>query len=198
MRLIIGTLLAVAVSSVAPAEPLTQGERDRAMSHLHATRKALLDSVAGLSEAQWKFKAGEDRWSVAECAEHLTVSEEFLFKLVTEKVMQAPPAKADPEMDAKILKMLTDRSQKAQAPEFLKPSNRWATPVQMMDDFKKRRDETIAYVQTTQDDLRGHAVPHPAFKMLDGYQWILLISGHAERHTAQINEVKADPKFPKK
>jgi hypothetical protein len=32
---------------------------------------------------------------------------------------------------------------------------------------------------------------------LDAYQWILLISAHSERHTKQIEEVKADPNFPK-
>ena len=47
-------------------------------------------------------------------------------------------------------------------------------------------------------DLRGHAAPHPAFRMLDGYQWILLLSGHAARHTAQIEEVKRAPGYPAK
>ncbi len=28
-------------------------------------------------------------------------------------------------------------------------------------------------------------------------EWILFISAHSERHTKQINEVKADPNFPK-
>ncbi len=28
--------------------------------------------------------------------------------------------------------------------------------------------------------------------------WILFIAAHSERHTKQINEVKADPSFPKK
>jgi len=37
----------------------------------------------------------------------------------------------------------------------------------------------------------------PAIGTLDGYQWILLISGHERRHTLQILEVKADPNFPK-
>jgi hypothetical protein len=32
---------------------------------------------------------------------------------------------------------------------------------------------------------------------MDGYQWILLLSSHSQRHTAQLNEVKANPNFPK-
>jgi hypothetical protein len=34
-------------------------------------------------------------------------------------------------------------------------------------------------------------------KKLDGYEWVLFVAGHSERHTKQINEVKADPNFPK-
>jgi hypothetical protein len=54
-------------------------------------------------------------------------------------------------------------------------------------------------VKTTQEDLRDHLFDHPVpvIGTLDGYQWIMLISGHTRRHTAQILEVKADPNFPK-
>ena len=34
------------------AQPLTNLERERALSELHAGRKLMLDAVAGLSEAQ--------------------------------------------------------------------------------------------------------------------------------------------------
>ncbi len=38
----------------------------------------------------------------------------------------------------------------------------------------------------------------PLGRKLDAYQWVLLISAHCERHMKQIEEVKADPNFPKK
>ncbi|MEO8055858.1 MAG: hypothetical protein ABI768_11940 [Acidobacteriota bacterium] len=65
-----------------------------------------------------------------------------------------------------------------------------------MRDFAANRAKTIEYVRTTQDDLRAHAAPHPEMGMLDGYWWIALLAAHAERHTAQIREVKTHPKFP--
>ena len=46
--------------------------------------------------------------------------------------------------------------------------------------------------------VSGHSVPHPALKTIDAYQWLLLLAAHSARHTAQIEEVKADPNFPKK
>jgi hypothetical protein len=33
---------------------------------------------------------------------------------------------------------------------------------------------------------------------VDSFQGILFINGHAERHLAQLKEVKADPNYPKK
>jgi type II secretory pathway pseudopilin PulG len=76
----------------APAWPqsLTKEERERAMSELNATRKLFLDSLAGLSEAQWNFKPAPEVWSVAECAEHIALSEDRLYELVAQKLMKAP------------------------------------------------------------------------------------------------------------
>jgi uncharacterized damage-inducible protein DinB len=182
-------------------ETLTQGERNRAMSELHATRKSFLDSVSGLSQAQWTFKPGPDRWSAAECAEHIAASEDFLFDLVTKKIMQSPAA---PEKrgetkgrDEQLLKSLLDRSARFKAPEPLAPSGRYPGRTELLEAFKKSRDRTIRYVETTPDDLRAHFAPHPVFQSLDAYQWILLIAGHTQRHVEQILEVKADPRFPR-
>ncbi|MGA8540262.1 MAG: DinB family protein, partial [Terriglobales bacterium] len=99
--------------------------------------------------------------------------------------------------DEIILTRVPDRSHKAQAPEFLKPTNRWATREELTMAFEDSRKATMDYVRTTNDDLRDHFAPHPVFGTLDAYQWILLISAHSERHTKQIEEVKADPNFPK-
>ena len=184
--------------SVAPllAGQLSQEDREFAMSNLHASRKMFLDAIAGLSEAQWKFKPAPDRWSIAECAEHIARSEDFLFQLATDKVMnttasppQTPPAR---ERDEAVLKMVTDRSQKFNAPEPLRPTGEWPAEEALVQHFKQSRDRTIRYAETTQDDLRSHSM-----KDRDAYQWLLFLSGHCERHTAQINEVKADPNFPR-
>ncbi len=181
------------------AGSLTQGERDRAMSELWASRKQFLDSVAGLSPAQWSFKPDDSTWSVAECAEHITVSEDMIFGMISQKVMQSPvePDKKSAVTDEFVLKAVVDRSHKFQAPEMLRPTHRFATPQDMLDHFKQSREHTIDYVRETQDDLRGHFGDHPVLKTMDAYQWILLLSAHTQRHTAQLNEVKANPKFPK-
>jgi hypothetical protein len=195
------TVLAFSLSAVPTyAQPLTQQERDSLVKHLGQTRQAFLESISGLSDAQWTFKAGPDRWSIAEVAEHIAISETTILHLVTDQIMKGPtvPRSADPVSDEKLLAGLLDRTSKFQAPEMLKPTNRWATRDALTKDFLAAREQTATYVRTTTDDLHGHAGPHPVFKTLDGYQWVLLLSGHSARHTAQIQEVKASAGYPAK
>ncbi len=183
----------------AAAQQLTEQDRMTLQKHLQQTRQAFLESISGLSDAQWTYKAGPDRWSIAEVAEHIAISETTILQLVTEKVLKSPPFQRDPNgmSDEKLIAGLMDRTNRFQAPEMLRPTNRWTTRDALAKDFIAARDKTEAYVKATTDDLHGHGGPHPVFKMLDGYQWVLLLSAHSGRHTAQINEVKESPGYPK-
>jgi hypothetical protein len=180
---------------------LTPEERELALKNFQTTRDNFLKSIAGLSEKQWTFKPAPDRWSVAEVSEHIAVSESTLFGLVQKQIMSSP-ATPDKRVQVKgkdeiVLERIPDRSHKAQAPEFLRPTGRWATEADLTKAFEDSRAATMEYVRTTNDDLRDHFFDHPVLGTLDGYQWLLLISAHSARHTAQIEEVKADPNFPK-
>jgi hypothetical protein len=121
--------------------------------------------------------------------------------LVQKRLMSSPAAPEKREQvkgkDQMILERMPDRSHKAQAPEILRPTGRWATEVDLVKAFNESRAANMEYIRTTKDDLRDHFFDHPVFGSLDGYQWLLLLSAHSARHTAQIEEVKADPNFPK-
>ena len=197
--------LALALLLTADAtQTITKEERDKAVAELEGSRRVFLDATKGLSEAQWNFKPAPDRWSVAQCSEHIALAEGFIFGLVSEKILKAP---ANPEKraaaqgkDAVLVTMLQDRSHKATAPEPIDPvKNAPMTGAESTKLFLDNRAHTIEFVKTTQEDLRDHLFDHPvpAIGTLDSYQWILLISGHTRRHTLQILEVKADPNFPK-
>jgi len=205
MRVLVGLLLLISSPlAVVAADGLSQGDRDYAMSSLHATRKLFLDSTAGMSQEQWNWKASPERWSAAECAEHIAVTEDFITGLV-KQILQTPatPEKRIPVADArakdeKLVASVSDRSTKVNAPEQLRPTHRFKTPADAIAHFKTTRDSNIHYVMITDSDLRAHFAPHPLLGPLDLYQWMLLTSAHTERHTKQLLEVKADPGFPKK
>ena len=182
-------------------QTLSRAERDHAVAELESSRKAFLEATSGLSEAQWNFKPAADRWSIAECAEHIGVTEAYILNLITEQALKSPE---EPEKRAQVqgkeaamMAMAVDRSAKFKAPEAIQPKRRWATSGEITKNVLENRTRTIEFVRTTQEDLRDHFMDHPVFKTLDAYQWIVLASAHMRRHTAQILEVKADPNFPK-
>jgi len=198
-------VLAVAMFLMAaPATTtLTQEERDKAIAELEGSKKMFLDATKGLSPAQWNFKSAPDRWSIAECADHIALSEAFIFGRVTDGVLKTPltPEKrgATAGKDEKLVLMLQDRTHKATAPEPLDPTKTVTTPEESTKNFLESRAKTEDFIKTTQEDLRDHMFDHPVpvIGTLDAYQWVLLISGHTRRHTLQILEVKADANFPK-
>jgi hypothetical protein len=195
-------LLACLFALSLSAQPLTQGERDRALSSLHGSRKMLVDSVAGLSAAQLAFKPAPDAWSIAEVIEHLALTEPMLFQLASVGVMKAPIVPPEQRAEARkkdevVLTKVPDRSQKAEAPEQLRPAAHFKTAGEALVAFNDGRGRTLVFIRETQEPLRDHAMPHPLLGPLDGYQWVLLLGAHTERHTAQILEVKANPAFPK-
>jgi len=105
------------------------------------------------------------------------------------------PGRDVKKIDAAVEAMIPDRSRKAQAPEPLVPNNRFGSPEGSLKHFLESRETTEQFLRSTAG-LRDHVMDGPVGKM-DGYEFILFIAAHSERHVKQINEVKADPNFPK-
>jgi hypothetical protein len=178
---------------------MTSAERIYLLEQLEASKKNMIASIHGLTAAQWKFKPAPTVWSVQECAEHIILAEDYIFG-GAQQIRQIPavprPATSNAEVDKKIVAGVEDRSKKATAPEPLVPAAKFATPDDAIREFTARRDKTIAYVKTTNDELRVHVGPGPAGPM-DAYQFLLLLASHSARHTLQIREVQANAGYPK-
>jgi hypothetical protein len=192
-------LLLLWTALAAHAQSVTPEDREKALKYLESTRQGVIDATKGLSPAQWNFKSAPDRWSVAECMEHIAAAEDYIRGMVVDKVMKAPPRPAGEDVaaiDAFVVQAIPDRSHKAQAPEPLKPTNRFGSPEGSLKHFMESRNTTEDFLKNT-NDLREHSIMSPLGKDTDGYEFMLFIAGHSERHTKQILEVKADPNFPK-
>jgi hypothetical protein len=182
----------------ARAQELTPADKDKALAYLESTKKDVLDATKNLSPAQWNFKSAPDRWSIAECMEHIAAAEDFIRGSVETGIMKAPPAPGRDiaAIDAGIIANVPERKTKFQAPEPLKPINRFSSPQAAIDHFVESRATTENFLKTTLG-LRDHAADSPSGQKWDAYEFILLIAAHSERHTNQIKEVKADPNYPK-
>jgi ribosomal protein S18 acetylase RimI-like enzyme len=187
----------------APAKaPLvfTEKHREMALKYMNDTKADYIKELTGISDAQLNFRAGPDRWTIAEIAEHITVTEEALFGAITAGPMKPDVAKCENPFrvsDGMILGAVTNRTRRATAPEAIQPNGRWKTVPALLASFEKTRNATIDFMKNTKTDLRNVFGQSP-FGTVDGVQQMLFMIGHSERHLAQLKEVKADPKYPTK
>jgi hypothetical protein len=202
MKYLIGGVLAACVvvgtGAAAKGQGLPQADLDRGLQYLETTKKNIVEATRGLSDAQWNFKPSPFRWSVAQVMEHIAASEDLLRQAAEDQIKKAPPG---PERDVKktddrVLELIPDRSRKFQAPEQLRPRNQFGTPEAALKHFLESRAKTIELLKST-PDLRAHVVDSGLLGKIDAYERILFVAAHSERHTKQLLEVKADPKFPK-
>jgi len=199
MKKVLAFCVLAAVPMLAGDGAITDSERSFLVDQLQQSKKYFLDTIAGVTEAQWKFKPSPTAWSIAECAEHIVLSEDFLFK-TSQGILKTPvvprPETSNSEQDHKLVVMIGDRSHKATAPEPITPSGKFATPADAAAAFTEKRDRNLAYAKTTTDDLRVHTVKGP-LGIMDAYQFLLLMASHTGRHTDQIKEVQANADYPK-
>lgn len=165
------------------------------------TREALKKSISVLSETQFRFKPADSVWSVAQCLEHIIKSEEVIFDSI-KKFMEAPEV---PELrsqiaitDEEVITLVTDRSNKVEAAEILKPGEKYTYVQTSWADFETVRKPVLEYITgVSLESLRSHVGDLPMGKA-DGYHYFLLLAAHTARHTLQIREVIANEKFPEK
>jgi DinB superfamily len=179
---------------------------EHAKDYIEKSRQGIIAATEGLTEAQWNFKPSPECWSIAEILEHVAMTQELVAGPVWGRLASAPPAPADHDrdtIDAFIIAQFPNRSiGKFKGPEVLTPSGR-ATPAESIERLN-RSCARLADLLDSTPDLREHALDSPPLKaisqgkyqLIDGYQLMLAMAGHAERHTRQMLEVKADAHYP--
>ncbi|MBK7600053.1 MAG: DinB family protein [Acidobacteria bacterium] len=210
LTLLITAVLVASISSSAMAQG-AQGAQEAKMSTedrakvirlLNESNKQTLASIEGLSNEQLHFKAAPEKWSVLEVAEHIMMAEGLLFS----QVEAAIAAKPNPDWQEKtkgktefLEKVMVSRDRKASAPESIVPSGK-LTRDEVISGIKAARAKTLKFAETTDLPLKAHTAEHPfpVFNTLNAYQWLIYVPLHNIRHNQQIEEVKANPNFPKK
>ena len=179
---------------------ISKEERTKATNFLTETKKQVFSSVEGLSEAQLKFSPGPDKWSVEDCLKHIAITEQALWGMAAGglKGPATPEKRIDIKMsDDDVIKNLEDRTNKVKTFAPMEPLNTpYKSAKEALESFSMNREKLMTFVNSTNEDLRNHMTQSP-IGLFDSYQMILFIGAHSNRHTKQINEVKADPNFPK-
>ncbi|GHC62666.1 DinB family protein [Ulvibacter litoralis] len=199
MKKLILPFVALALVSFTVMETrLTDAERLVAMTEMTATHDHLEEVLDGLSEEQLNYKSDPNSWSIAECTEHIAISETNIFNMLTEALKSPadPSKKAAVKLtDEQILEMVVDRSKKMKTSEAFEPSGKFGSHDAAVAEFKAKRIDHIKYVATTEDNLRDHFAETP-LGTVDAYQILLFMSAHTERHVLQMEEILANEDFP--
>ena len=189
-----------AESSGSAMEGYLDADQRRELLHLLGTSaKGVIEAVSTLDDAGWSFKPSPESWSVGEVMEHLFMVEKGLGG----QVRGAAETPADPQWSSKttgktesIRALLPDRSQKFQAPEPVQPQGEMSRRG-VMQGFIETRHETMAFVRESKTPMLAHTFESQAFGPINMRQGYLILALHNARHLQQIEEVMANPDFPR-
>jgi hypothetical protein len=105
-------------------------------------------------------------------------------------------------VDEFVVDRFPDRSMKVQGPEPGRPTGRWS-PAAALERLATNCGRLTEYVESTPDVRQRTieaapliAISKGELREMDGYQWVLAVAAHTERHTQQIREVQGDPGYP--
>jgi hypothetical protein len=187
-------ILTLAASTTLSAASMSDGDRQRLVAHLEMTESWLVSELAGLSDAQLRYRPAPDAWSIADVVEHLAIAEPQYWKQLQDSLKQPANGYKSAATDAAILWYGIDRTNRQRTGEARVPQQKFAV-AESLASFRKLRAEMLEVAKNSQDDMRVR-------KLLEGnmdvYQWFLMISTHSQRHILQIREVKAHAGYPKK
>lgn len=190
------------VQNLGIANLVSQDSNDisKLKQYYEETSLALQNSISELSNEQLQFKPDQNTWSISQCLEHIVLSEKMIFGMIQQQLEKDSELDAQnqrSQSDEDIINTITNRSQKFKAPEALQPTGRYENTIDAWEDFTKERKVIMDYIKNADvAKLRNHLSKYPT-GIADGYQSLLFLAAHTARHTAQIQEVKSNPNFPR-
>jgi len=191
----------MAADTTTKKKPLSPQERAFAVGLLTETEAGVSSAIEGLNQIQLTYKPAADKWSIEECVKHIAISEKNLWEMVNGVLKQPANPEKRTEIkstDEAFINAVKDRSHKSKTVESFEPiKSGYKSLAEAITSFKENRAKLVAFVQSTPEDLRDHVAVLP-MGTYDAYQLILLIGAHSDRHTQQIEEVKANVNFPKR
>jgi hypothetical protein len=123
-------------------------------------------------------------WSMAEVAEHVALANELVMRGPATKLEANPLGVEAPTLVDDEIPFLFYGGD--EPPNVATPSGGWTDTARACELLEASARAIIDWSGAVEFDLRGHAVPHPAFGLLDGVQWLLFVAAHIERHRAEL------------
>lgn len=167
-------------------------------AELVRVRRRFEETLAAISDDRM-HRAPAGRWTPAQLVWHCAKVERGVARLIERLDSELPAMATVPPgpSPAKVLHILDhipyhDRSQKRPAPEGLRPPG----TVDLESERARLADGRVQLLKAmTQAGPRLSLMTydHLLFGPFDGWQWVLSVAKHEERHVDQLREVAASP-----
>jgi uncharacterized damage-inducible protein DinB len=168
---------------------------------IEQTRSSIYERVKGLSEEQSRFRPADDQWSVAEIAEHLSLTESRMLQLIESLVNKGEATAAPVDENAPIAPISLESfaaqmPAKGQAPEFLQPTGSLSLE-EVIQNLRQTREALIALKFRLQSrDFTPVLYSRESFGPFTPYQLVAFIGHHEDRHLNQIAALISSESFP--
>ncbi|HTE07295.1 MAG TPA: DinB family protein [Flavitalea sp.] len=198
LGLILGVCSTICLSAQ-PPDAWTEKDRTYLADNLRRSIDQINEATRNLSDAQWNFKPGPDKWSINQVVEHIAIWE----LLLQRDISLALSDSLKPELgktawpDSSTLGFIMEEKPHHSL-DYTKPFS-FTIPMGLNQGTKnllwlqKLRKEDGEFVNSTKQDLRAYYRGRGSESVHVLY---ILIFGHADRHLRQIMKIKADPAFP--
>lgn len=167
-------------------------------TELARVRASLASVVTGTAAAKFDHRPRNGGWSGTGIIQHLGTVEGMATKLLEGLFAQALAAgmPAAPTTGSWLHSLdkfnILDRTVPITAPERAHPApdSQLTTSWASLQGVRERLLRAVATVDGR--DLTVVSAPHPVFGALNGYQWVLVIGKHEERHLSQLRETLSE------
>ncbi|MCA1628022.1 MAG: DinB family protein [Acidobacteria bacterium] len=170
------------------------------------TRQRLLSRLENLNAKRQNFRPADDVWCAADIAEHLSITEGQVVKLMNKLLAKADSNATTDSADGGDAAAQTPpafpftldhfaekvRDIKINAPEIVRPCG----TIPLADSLAKLRESRAALhalrPRLEAADLSAVLFPHPAFGPINAYQWLAVTGLHEARHLGQLERLLKD------
>ena len=176
------------------------------ISESEASNAAASELVTGLNEEQLNWRPGAEKWSIAQCLDHLAVSsskfdqyfETALGQGRSKWPVSSPPAYQPTRMGAWLIRQLEPvTGRNLPAPKVFRPSS---SDIQgALQKFLDQQETFLNFVRSAdgvdfnKTRLRSPVTPFMRYSLADAF---VITVVHTRRHLGQARKVRETPGFP--
>jgi len=168
---------------------LTTKERHILVTELKSSTNDFLKNVEGLSLKQINFKARKKDLSIKDYINKIVSTQNSLWA-VTQLSLKQQTLTAQKTYSDETLLNVTEQKQ------TFTNKLKFQSIKEALKFYKNEKGEMLKYVHTSTENIRAYGA-HTNIGDFDCYQLMMLTTIYCKFYTQQIEQIKADPRFPK-